>query len=319
MKVYEAIFKEGENEGVYALSVVNDPAMEDFWVAFSKHPEKIEFAQVDEEKRLLLGAALIPDKKIPRVDKSGNAFEMFLSANTIEKLWHSFFKNQNNNNSSLEHKLKLSGMSVVEGWTVQDPFTDKSALYGKSYPKGTAVALMKVDNDDVWAKVKSGEIKGFSIDALLGLQEIQLNTNIKTESMTKQDFLDAFKAIFSVEEKVEEVEKIEVVAEEVAEEVAEPTMDLNALKDALTETLAQFSVSVDEKIETLKVEFTDQLSKKDVEIETKNKEVEDLKVELEKQPEAESIKSNPEVERVQFNITSKANTIQGRVFEYFSN
>ena len=318
MKVYEAIFKEGENEGVYSLSVVENPAMEDMWIALSEHPQKIELAAVDEEKRLLLGAALIPNKRIYR-NIDGNEFEMFFTEATIEKLAHSFMKNQNNNNSSLEHELKLEGMSVVEAWTVQDPLTDKSASYGKNYPKGTWVTMMKVDNDEMWNKAKNGEIKGFSIDALLGLQEIQLNTNIKTESMTKQDFLDAFKAIFSVEEKVEEVEKIEVVAQEVAEEVAEPTMDLNALKEALTETLAQFSVSVDEKFEAFKVEFTNQLSEKDVEIETKTKEVENLKVELDKQPESAAIKSNPEVKVEYGQNKPKGRTMQERVFESFNN
>lgn len=312
MKVYEAIFKEG-GTNVYALSVVENPAMEDEFIAFSEHPKKVELAQVNEEKRLLLGAALIPNKRIPRVDSNGNEFEMFLSEKTIENLAHSFMKDQNNNNSSLEHTLKLDGMSVVEAWTVQDPKTDKSSLYGKTYPKGTWVTLMKVDNDEMWGKVKNNEIKGFSIDALLGLQEIKLNTNINKETMSKEDFIDAFKAIFK-SEKVEEVEKIEVVSETV-EEVKEPSLDVNALKEALTETLAEFSKGVDEKLEALEVK----LSK---EVEVKEVEVEELKAELSKQPEVEGIVDSPEVKQTAgYKIGNSSNkSTESRIFaKLFSN
>ena len=132
MKVYEAVFKEGETEGVYALSVVENPAMEDHWIALSEQPEIIELAEVDGEKRLLLGAALIPNKKVYR-NIDGNEFYLTFSEATIEKLSHEFFKRQHNNNSSLEHEVSLNGMSVVESWIVDDPLKDKSAAYGKQY------------------------------------------------------------------------------------------------------------------------------------------------------------------------------------------
>ena len=78
MKVYEAIFDENKTEGVYALSVVENPAMEDLWITLSKQSNKIELAQVDEKKRLLLGAALIPNKKIYR-NIDGNEFYITFS------------------------------------------------------------------------------------------------------------------------------------------------------------------------------------------------------------------------------------------------
>ena len=113
MKVYEAVFKEGETEGVYALSVVENPAMEDFWITLSEQSTTVELAQVDDEKRLLLGAALIPNKKIYR-NIDGNEFYITFSEETIEKLSHEFLKKQHNNNSSLEHEVSLNGMSVVQ-------------------------------------------------------------------------------------------------------------------------------------------------------------------------------------------------------------
>ena len=306
MKVYEAIFKEGENDGVYALSVVENPAMEDMWIALSEHPQQIELAQVNEEKRLLLGAALIPNKRIYR-NIEGNEFEMFFTEETIEKLAHNFMLKQNNNNSSLEHQIKLNGMSVVEAWTVEDPLTDKSTNYGKQYPKGTWVTMMKVDNVDVWNKVKSGEIKGFSIDALLGLQEIQLNTN--TNNMTEEvkkdivtQVIDGVKALFSAKEE-ETTENIEVQSEEVVEN----EFDKEAFMAEVIETVkAEFSEQTVKELDEVKAQFTKQ-------IDELTKENEKLKLELSKQPEVESVKLSKSDE-VYKPVVMTGQTIQERVF-----
>jgi hypothetical protein len=309
MKVYEAVFKEGETEGVYALSVVENPAMEDMWITLSEQPQKIELELADEKKRLLLGAALIPNKKIYR-NIDGNEFYITFSEETIEKLAHNFFKEQNNNNSSLEHEVKLEGMSVVEGWIVEDTLKDKSANYGKQYPKGTFVTMMKVDNDEMWQKALNGEIKGFSIDALLGLQEINLNTNT---NMNKEDLksfgetlLGDIKALFNSNEETQEPKQEEVVAETATveeTEVEEPAFDLQKALDALKEEMGVEFKSM------LKVE----LSKKDEVIETKSKEIETLKAELNKQPEVEETVVTP-VETVKVDLNT-----QGSILELIRN
>lgn len=311
MKVYEAVLSNDETQGVYALSVVENPAMEDEWIALSEHPQKIELAQVDEEKRLLLGAALIPNKRIYR-NINDNEFEMFFKEETIERLSHNFFKQQNNNNSSLEHELKLEGMSVVESWTVTNPKTDKSVNFGKEYPKGTWVTMMKVDNDEVWAKVKNGEIKGFSIDALLGLEQINLNKQEMTEEVKKNivdDVINGVKALFSKPE--EATENIEVKQEEVVE-VQEEEFDKEAFMAEVIETVkTQFSAQAEKDIEAVKVEFS-------TKIEELTKENETLKAELNKQPEVEAIKAKPEVANKQVELNKNAG-IKDRVFYNLAN
>ncbi len=292
MKVYEAVFKEGETEGVYALSVVENPAMEDHWIALSEQPEIIELAEVDGEKRLLLGAALIPNKKVYR-NIDGNEFYLTFSEATIEKLSHEFLKRQHNNNSSLEHEVSLNGMSVVESWIVDDPLKDKSAAYGKQYEKGTWVAMMKVDNDEIWKDVQEGKVKGFSIDALLGLQEINLKSSIimndDAKKSLKDEILDGIKALFNAqnEEVEKEVENIEVQPEEVKEEV-EATSDRDFDVEA-------FKADI---METVSAHFSEQLTAKENEmkeaLEAKDKELETLKAELNAQPEAESVVVSPE-------------------------
>jgi len=261
----------------------------------------------------LLGAALIPNKKIYR-NVDGKEFYITFTEQTIEKLAHNFFKKQKNNNSSLEHELKLEGMSVVEAWTVQDPENDKSNAFGKTYEKGTWVTMMKVDNDEIWNKVKEGEIKGFSIDAVLGLDRINLKTNIEmTEEVKKSivtDVIDGVKTFFASNNEAAPMAE-EVVKEEVKAEM--PASDVEALKDALKEVLAQFSTDVDAKLETLKAEFTAQN-------EVKEKEIETLKAELNKQPEVESVSVSPEAKaEVKLNKQStKRESVKDRVFKNLS-
>ena len=323
MKVYEAVFKEDGMEGVYALSVVEDPAMQDTWITLSDHPKEVQLSAVDEEKRLLLGAALIPNKKIYR-NIEGNEFYITFSEETIEKLAHNFFKQGNQRNSSLEHEIKLEGMAVVEGWIVQDPHNDKSNAFGKTYEKGTWVTMMKVDNEEIWQKAKSGEINGFSIDALLGLKELNINNQV---SMTRQDFVDVFNMFFTKKDDIKEVEKKEVEQVELAEEpqeepkvetqpeaveeVSEEQTEKVDVLASIKELLAQMNTDFDKKLSDLKVELSKQ-------VEDKDKEIAELKVELEKEPEAEPIKPNV-VDKIVEQKVSKANSIKSRVQENLAN
>lgn len=320
MKVYEAVFDEFKQEGVYALSVVENPAMQDLWIALNEHPQRVELATVDEEKRLLLGAALIPNKKIYR-NIDGNEFYITFKEDTIEKLAHSFFKKQYNNNSSLEHNVKLNGMSVVEGWIVENPNNDKSNNYGKTYEKGTWVTMMKVDNDEVWEKVKSGEVKGFSIDALLSLKPLQLSNNLNTDIvMTEEikksivtDVIDGVKALFSAKEESKEVVKQEVKLEEEEKEVDKELMEDKSEFDA--EAFANELEAMAKSLkEAMMVEFKSQL---ETVVGEKDKEIESLKTELSKQPETNGIKSKGKKEDVAVQLT--ATTPKGRIYEFLNN
>lgn len=201
MKVYDVVFDENEDKGVYALSCVENPAMEDKWLALADHPKEIQFSAVDEEKKLLLGAALIPNKKVYR-NIGGEEFYIRFSEDTIEKAAHNFVKNGYVNNSSENHDIKLDGVSVVQSWIVDNPEKDKSNNYGKTYEKGTWVTMMKVENDETWQKAKNGTLNGFSIDGLFSLKEVQLN---KSEMSDKKSIADAIREGFASILKKEEI------------------------------------------------------------------------------------------------------------------
>ncbi len=204
MKTYEAVFNP-ESEGVYAISLVEDPAMEGLFIALSK--QKIELKTVDEEQRILMGLVLEPDKPIYR-NQGGEEFNIVFNSQTIKDLSYNFFKSGFQLNSTIEHEGEnLNGVSFVESWIVEDPKIDKSANFGLSYPKGSWIATMKVDNNEVWENyIKTGKVQGFSVDAFVSLKEIKLNSNKMAEE--KKDFVseitdaikDGFKAILGKEE-----------------------------------------------------------------------------------------------------------------------
>ena len=163
MRIVELIIDDkDETSGIDAVSVVSSPAIEENFIALNKH--EVELKKIDEEKRLLMGAALIPNKQIYRVNDKKEEYYIFFSEQTVRKASELFLKRSNQNNATYEHKNKLSGMSVVESWIIEDTKQDKSAKYGFELPVGTWMISMKVDNDEVWNDVKEGKVKGFSIE-----------------------------------------------------------------------------------------------------------------------------------------------------------
>jgi len=164
MNIFELIIDENtEIGGVQAISLVTDPAIESDWVALSKQ-KKLELKFVDEEKRILMGAALIPNKPIYRRDEDGAEYNIFFSDKTIRKASELFLEKGLQSESTLQHEIPLKGNTVVESWIKEDETHDKSVKYGLDAPVGTWLVSMKINDDSVWQLAKSGKIKGFSIE-----------------------------------------------------------------------------------------------------------------------------------------------------------
>jgi hypothetical protein len=163
MKIIELILDEEEfDTGVDAISIVESPAIESDFVALKN--QEIKLAEVDKEKKILMGALLIPDKPIYRNGSEGEYY-IFFSKNTIVKASQMFLQNGKQSNSTLEHSKALNGLTLVESWIVEDKAKDKTALYGLDVPVGTWMGSVKVNNEDVWNEyVKTNKVKGFSIE-----------------------------------------------------------------------------------------------------------------------------------------------------------
>lgn len=184
MEMYEMLLGDGDEfMGVEALSLVKSPAIQSDWIALSD-VKPVLLAAVSEDKRILMGAALIPDKPILR-KKDGKDFYIYFSKDTIEKTAQGFFKNANQNNATLEHEIKLSGMSVFESWIVEDPKMDKSAKHGLNVPAGTWMVSMKVDDEQIWNDyVKNDKVFGFSIE---GRFANKLVSDVAMSAVTPED------------------------------------------------------------------------------------------------------------------------------------
>ena len=180
MEIIELLLDENDElTGIEAVSLVENPAIEEEWITLSK--EEIKFAKVDEEKRILMGAALVPNKPIFR-KRNDTMFYVYFSKDTVKRASELFFMNGNQNNATLEHNMEINGLSVVESWIVDNPEMDKSKMYGFDVPEGTWMISMKVENDEVWNDyVKTGKVKGFSIEGYFADKAKISRPNLKAE------------------------------------------------------------------------------------------------------------------------------------------
>ena len=178
-ELFELIL-EDEGDGVFANSFVEAGAIERDFVFFNK--QKVEFQSVDDEKRLVAGPLLIPNKKIPRMDENMGIYNVFFTPQTIETIARKFMKNKYNSEVTVEHENKVLDVYLTESWIIEQSAKDKSNLYGFTLPKGTWMGIYKVENDQVWSDVKAGKYKGFSIE---GIFEHRASTLKNSQLFTK--------------------------------------------------------------------------------------------------------------------------------------
>jgi len=129
----------------------------------------------DEDKRIVVGAAMIPNKMIHRYDSMGNMYYVFFSKASIKRMAEKFMRQKRTDETSIEHdgrKLGADKVFVTESWVSEDADKDKSAAYGFSLPAGTWFVSMKIDDPKIWKKIKSGELTGFSVEGLFAEKSI---------------------------------------------------------------------------------------------------------------------------------------------------
>ena len=230
MRIVELIIDEKDDQsGIDAISVVMSPAIEENFIHLSKH--EVLLKEIDAEKRILMGPALVPDKQIyRRNDKTKDEYYIYFSKATIRKASELFLMNANQNNSTLEHSQKLKGLSVVESWIIEGE-NDKSKNYGFDLPQGTWMISMKVNNDEIWDKVKLGEVKGFSIE---GYFADKLEMSLKTEDMEEKVMIEKIKSL---------IEKSELKSDKVELSLVD---DLNKVISSYTKSNANYQIAFNE-------------------------------------------------------------------------
>ena len=195
-KIVELIIQDDNQElAIDAISLVTSPAIEQDFVFFGKEKNNLTFAKVDEEKRMLVSPALIPNKNIFRHDPNTDSdYYVYFSKDTVRKASELYLKHNNHHKATYQHQDRVSGVLTVESW-IKEGDSDKSKLYGYDLPNGTWFVKMKIENDELWQKIKAGELKGLSIEGYF--------TN-KFEQMQKKEFTNeevktALKELLSVQ------------------------------------------------------------------------------------------------------------------------
>jgi hypothetical protein len=208
---------------------VESPAIEEDFIALSKEEEKVEIKLSDDEKHIVYGAVLVPDKDIYR-NNGENEFYLSFSKESIEKMSQDFMKDYRQHEVKTDHDKIADEVCVVESWIKTDLFKDKSVALGlnETLPVGTWFCGMKVNNIETWDRIKSGELNGFSVESMISLEEFsknENNMNIETNDMkfwTKlKDLMSEVLSSVSLEKQEDDIEPIAM--EDLAEETpAEP-------------------------------------------------------------------------------------------------
>ena len=200
MKLFELIL-EDETDEVMALSLVANPAIEANWVYFSKEGKtEVKFATVDEDKRTIVAPVLIPDKRILRIDENtGEEYNVYLSAETIEKAAQRFLQRGYQHKATIEHGENIDGeVSVVESWVSKSSTKDKSSLYfSRAFPVGTWFVTFKVNDEDLWQNyVKTGVVKAVSIEGIFGHSLVHAEKSVSLWEKNIEDLTDTEADIF---------------------------------------------------------------------------------------------------------------------------
>ena len=149
------------DEGVFAISLVDKPAIEEDFIKLSA--EEVQLKVLDEEKRIVVGFALVPDKRIYRRVKD-KEFNIYFTKETIAKTQELFMRKLNLSNFTIDHEKEIQGVSVIESWVVEDPKNDKSNIYNLNAKGGEWVLMSKIYNDTIWKEIKEGKFRGYSIE-----------------------------------------------------------------------------------------------------------------------------------------------------------
>lgn len=177
LEVFELFFDEtDESVGIRAVSFVTDPAIQQDFIYMSD--DSIKFSE--DEKKQVTGPLLIPDILIGRNGSTNNGvpFNLTVSKHVIEKLSQHMMINQNMHEATEQHNYSVDGAYMVQTWLTeneQDKLYTKYNFNVKDVPIGTWAVTYKVENDDLRNKIKSGEIKGYSIEGLMKKRPVNIN------------------------------------------------------------------------------------------------------------------------------------------------
>ena len=190
MQTIELFIKDEAEDGVFAISLVDEPAIESDFLALSKQSNNkfnIKLKEIDKKRKVVVGYALIPDLEIPRV-KDGKEFNIVMSKETVALAAKLYMKNLNLANVTSQHEKPVQGCCVIESWVIEDPKNDKANIYNLDpKPVGGEWVVMMSLTDEEYKKVEDGEYNGFSIEAMFqGFDALEQSKEITDDELIDQ-------------------------------------------------------------------------------------------------------------------------------------
>lgn len=227
-------YKVGIDSETEAISMVTEPAIDSDFVFLSKDKAIVKEAFSNDEKHMVYGAVLRPDFPIYRNDGE-NEYYLEFTSESIERMARDYMMNYRQGNVTIQHEEYANEVFMVESWIKQDMDKDKSVSVGldKSLPIGTWFCGFYVNNNDVWERIKSGELKGFSVEAMIDLEDFA-KVKKEDEFEMNETFWDKLKSIVNEalgkkEEKMEvnepQVTEPQQTVQEPQQTVQEPKVD----------------------------------------------------------------------------------------------
>lgn len=281
---------------VYACSLVDAPAIESGYVSFAAQMPKVVMLESD-EKRMVAGPVLIPDKEIYRYDEyTGEEFYIVFTAKAIERLAGKYLREWKTTNWTVDHERYANGVYTMESWIKTDMEKDKSVALGldPNLPQGTWFMTARIDSDEIWNEVKNGRWTGFSVEAWISLKEENFNKNKKKNEQMNENTLferieELFKSYFS---KHEPEAQAEPAAEEKVKMEEQPSASVEAeeqaQRDGAVELEEETPATAEETQEDYKAEV-ENLRKAVEDLTAKLGEANSQIAELSKQPSAEPV------------------------------
>lgn len=167
-----------DTTGVYAVSLVDEPAIEVDWIKLSKQIEEFEFS-INKDKQMLFGPLLIPNKLIYRRDEKGNEYNIVFDEDTIQTIADKYNENKLGDVFNFQHSDKKVEAVLLQNWITGE--VDKSNEWGFSLPKGTWFGGVKVKDEGFWMnEVKTDKVKGFSVEIMAGTELVEM-TSVKED------------------------------------------------------------------------------------------------------------------------------------------
>lgn len=170
LPVYELRVNEDGASGVESISLVDEPAIEENFFFFNAK-ERHQF-QTNDEQQEIIGPAMIPDKRIYRRDKSGFEYEVYFTPETIRTVAQQYMKSGLQHSLNVDHSDKDAKSYIFQSYIV-DSSKGINAPKGIECGDGSWIVGVKVEDKDVWADIKAGKMKGFSIEGLFNQVEVK--------------------------------------------------------------------------------------------------------------------------------------------------